>query len=103
MIANSTNIEINGLTSMDSQLFHIVIKTSQNVSLEGVQISAPGDSPNTDGIHVQQSTGVTILTSLIATGDDCVSIGPETSNLWIENVHCGPGHGIRLLSFITII
>jgi polygalacturonase len=63
--------------------------------VQGVRVSAAGDSPNTDGIHVQSSTGVTILNSRIGTGDDCVSIGPGTSNLWIENVACGPGHGIR--------
>uniref|UniRef100_A0A7N0ZXN7 Polygalacturonase n=1 Tax=Kalanchoe fedtschenkoi TaxID=63787 RepID=A0A7N0ZXN7_KALFE len=95
LFSKSKRIEINGLTSMNSQLFHIVINTCENVKVEGVQVSAPGDSPNTDGIHVQQSSGVTISSSTIGTGDDCVSLGPGTDNLWIENVHCGPGHGIR--------
>ncbi|KAI5583137.1 hypothetical protein POPTR_007G144200v4 [Populus trichocarpa] len=94
--SNSNNIAITGLASLNSQMFHIVINACQNVKVQGVRVSAAGDSPNTDGIHVQSSTGVTILNSRIGTGDDCVSIGPGTSNLWIENVACGPGHGISI-------
>lgn len=93
---NSNNILISGLTSLNSQKFHIVINGCQNVKLQGVRVSASGDSPNTDGIHVQLSSGVTILDTKIKTGDDCVSIGPGASNLWIENVACGPGHGISV-------
>ncbi|KAL9342845.1 hypothetical protein Peur_063276 [Populus x canadensis] len=94
--SNSNNIAITGLASLNSQLFHIVIHGCQNVKVQGVKVSAAGNSPNTDGIHVQSSTGVNILNSRIGTGDDCVSIGPGTSSLWIENVACGPGHGISI-------
>ncbi|KAF3453866.1 hypothetical protein FNV43_RR04307 [Rhamnella rubrinervis] len=94
--SNSNNIVINGVTSLNSQMFHIVINGCHNVKMLGVKVSASGDSPNTDGIHVQMSTGVTILNSKMSTGDDCVSIGPGTTNLWIENVACGPGHGISI-------
>ncbi|KAL9380247.1 hypothetical protein Peur_025904 [Populus x canadensis] len=94
--SNSNNIAITGLASLNSQLFHIVINGCQNVKVQGVKVSAAGNSPNTDGIHVQSSTGVTILNSRIGTGDDCVSIGPGTSSLWIESVACGPGHGISI-------
>ncbi|BBH08647.1 Pectin lyase-like superfamily protein, partial [Prunus dulcis] len=94
--SSSNNIVVNGLASLNSQMFHIVINGCQNVKMQGVKVSASGNSPNTDGIHVQMSSGVTILNSKIATGDDCVSIGPGTTNLWIENVACGPGHGISI-------
>lgn len=63
--------------------------------MQDIEIKAPGDSPNTDGIHVQLSYDVTILNSKITTGDDCISIGPGTKNLWMENILCGPGHGVR--------
>ncbi|KAF2325609.1 hypothetical protein GH714_031045 [Hevea brasiliensis] len=71
-------------------------KACQNVIVQNVKVSAASNSPNTDGIHVESSTGVTILNSKIGTGDDCVSVGPGTANLWVENVACGPGHGIRI-------
>ncbi|KAK7317919.1 hypothetical protein RJT34_02546 [Clitoria ternatea] len=93
---NSNNIAISGLTSMNSQMFHIVINGCQNVKAQRVKVMAAGNSPNTDGIHVQLSSHVTILNSKIRTGDDCISIGPGTSHLWIENIACGPGHGISI-------
>ncbi|KAF5206831.1 Polygalacturonase [Thalictrum thalictroides] len=93
---NSKDIVINGLKSFNSQMFHIVINGCENVSMQKLMITASGNSPNTDGIHVQLSTGVTIMRSGIKTGDDCISIGPGTRNLWIEHVACGPGHGISI-------
>ncbi|URE25337.1 Zinc-binding dehydrogenase [Musa troglodytarum] len=94
--ANSKNIAVDGLTSINSKLFHIVVLRCQNVKLIRVNIVASGNSPNTDGIHVQMSTGVDILQANIRTGDDCISIGPGTAHLWIERVFCGPGHGISI-------
>ncbi|KAJ7961821.1 Polygalacturonase [Quillaja saponaria] len=94
--ARIAQVEPRGLTSLNSQMFHIVVNGCRDVKMQGIKVIAAGNSPNTDGIHVQLSTGVTILKSKIRTGDDCVSIGPGTTNLWIENVACGPGHGISI-------
>ncbi|KAL3642141.1 hypothetical protein CASFOL_012956 [Castilleja foliolosa] len=93
---DSNDITIDGLSSINSQMFHIEIHDCQNVKLTNTKISAPGNSPNTDGIHISQSSSVTIMNSHIGTGDDCVSIGPGTSDLWVENLSCGPGHGISI-------
>lgn len=93
---NSKNISINGLTSLNSQMFHIVVNGCQDVYIRGVKVNAAGNSPNTDGIHVQLSRNVAIFNTSIKTGDDCVSIGPGMKDLWVEQISCGPGHGIRL-------
>ncbi|EEF37976.1 Polygalacturonase precursor, putative [Ricinus communis] len=93
---NSNNIRINGLLSLNSQMFHIAINGCQDVHVEGLKVIASRDSPNTDGFHVQSSNNVVIMNSVIKTGDDCISIGPGTKNLWIEGVKCGPGHGISI-------
>ncbi|KAJ0800847.1 putative endo-polygalacturonase [Helianthus annuus] len=95
-IYHSKNIVISRLRSVNSQMFHILLYACNNAKLQGVSIVAPDLSPNTDGIHLISSTGVTILNSKIATGDDCISIGPGNSNIWIEKVTCGPGHGISI-------
>ncbi|CAI8617445.1 unnamed protein product [Vicia faba] len=92
----SKNIKISGLTSVNSEMFHIVFNGCQNIKTQDVNIVAAGNSPNTDGIHVQMSSDVTIINSKIRTGDDCISIGPGTNNLWIEKIECGPGHGISI-------
>ncbi|XP_075661188.1 polygalacturonase-like [Castanea sativa] len=92
----SNNIAIHALTSLNSQMFHIVVNGCNNVKMQGVRVTAAGNSPNSDGIHVQLSSSISILNSKIGTGDDCISIGPGTTNLWIENVACGPGHGISI-------
>ncbi|KAL7176706.1 hypothetical protein ACSBR2_030117 [Camellia fascicularis] len=91
----ANNILISGLTSINSQLSHIVINSCNNVMVRKVKIIAPDQSPNTDGIHVQLSTGVTISGSSTRTGDDCISIDPGTRNLWMEDIQCGLSHGIR--------
>ncbi|KAK9735857.1 hypothetical protein RND81_04G233000 [Saponaria officinalis] len=93
---NSNNVHISGLTSLNSQMFHIGINGCQNVHIEGVDVIASADSPNTDGIHVQSSMHVTIINSTMRTGDDCISIGPGVKNVHIEDILCGPGHGISI-------
>ncbi|XP_074342526.1 polygalacturonase-like [Apium graveolens] len=92
----SKNILVQGLTSLNSQMFHIVLNGCQNVKIKGLKVLASANSPNTDGIHVQLSFGITILNTVISTGDDCISIGAGTTDLWIEKVVCGPGHGISI-------
>ncbi|XP_068648428.1 polygalacturonase-like [Aristolochia californica] len=94
--SKAENILISGLTSVNSELGHIALEGCRNCKLEKVQIVADGNSPNTDGIHVQHSEGVSVLSSGIKTGDDCISIGPGTMNLFVQDVTCGPGHGISI-------
>ncbi|KAJ0972958.1 hypothetical protein J5N97_020917 [Dioscorea zingiberensis] len=96
-IDESKDVLISGLTSLNSELFHMVIYGSSGITVQGVKITAPENSPNTDGIHIQMSSGVTVTASTIKTGDDCVSMGEGSTNVWIERVSCGPGHGIRYI------
>ncbi|KAF2325610.1 hypothetical protein GH714_031052 [Hevea brasiliensis] len=52
----ANNVLISGLTSINSQLTHLVINSCNNVQVRNVRLIAPDLSPNTDGIHVQGST-----------------------------------------------
>ncbi|KMZ74478.1 Polygalacturonase, family GH28 [Zostera marina] len=90
------NIKIVGLTSVNSNQQHIMIHKCEGVEVSGVHILAPESSPNTDGIHVMKSSNVRIIETSIKTGDDCISIGHGTKGLHIQNIECGPGHGISI-------
>lgn len=88
---------ISGLKSLNSQAVHVFINGCNNITMQNLTIVAPGDSPNTDGIHIGNSNVINVLSSNIATGDDCISIGPGSTNMTMDNITCGPGHGIRYM------
>nr|XP_043611799.1 polygalacturonase-like [Erigeron canadensis] len=92
----SNDVVITGLKSLYSELIHITVSDSNHIHLEHMNIIAPSRSPNTDGIIIQSSSGVTIKNSMIRTGDDCIAVGPGSKNIWIEKIACGPGHGISI-------
>ncbi|KAL9687855.1 hypothetical protein QQ045_032263 [Rhodiola kirilowii] len=87
---------LSDLNFINSPQAHISILDSSNIHISDMMIEAPGNSPNTDGIHIHRSREVTIDKSWIGSGDDCVSIQDYTSNIKITNVRCGPGHGISI-------
>ncbi|CAL9088337.1 unnamed protein product [Musa textilis] len=95
-IDSSTKIRVKGLTIQFAQQMHFMIYRSDVVRVSGVRILAPKDSPNTDGIHIGESTDVAIQNCHIGTGDDCVSIVNASSNIKMKKIMCGPGHGISI-------
>lgn len=67
-IDSSSAIKVKGLTIQNAQQMHFIIARSDSVRVSGVQVSAPGDSPNTDGIHITESTNVVLENCKIGTG-----------------------------------
>eukprot|EP00253_Pinus_taeda_P013017 PITA_13017 len=75
---------------------HLIVVDSSDIQLNGLQIQAPEQSPNTDGIHLQRVKNAQINNCVIQTGDDCISISSGSSTINIKNIKCGPGHGISI-------
>ncbi|OIW07003.1 hypothetical protein TanjilG_02637 [Lupinus angustifolius] len=90
------NSMVKEITSLDSMYFHYHVHRCSNLTFTGITITAPDHSPNTDGIHISVSDKVTVTSSTIGTGDDCVSIGHSSINTTVRDVTCGPGHGISI-------
>ncbi|KAK4433899.1 Exopolygalacturonase [Sesamum alatum] len=91
-----SNAIVTSMHLINSMGFHIHITNSYLVRLQGLTISAPGDSPNTDGLHISKSNTVKVSKSIIQTGDDCISIGQGANNVTVNKITCGPGHGISV-------
>ncbi|KAK9050929.1 hypothetical protein SSX86_027554 [Deinandra increscens subsp. villosa] len=92
----SEGIAVRDITIKNSPQVHLKFDNSRGVIVNNITVLAPGDSPNTDGIHLQNTRDVEISHSDIGSGDDCISIQTGCSNVHIHHINCGPGHGISL-------
>ncbi|XP_074352822.1 polygalacturonase-like [Apium graveolens] len=95
-ITNSKNVQLSGLRFKDNPRMHVVLDGVKSAYISGLNIEAPSHSPNTDGIHIGESSDIHIEHCNIGTGDDCISIGGGSKYLRIRNITCGPGHGISV-------
>ncbi|XP_062179627.1 polygalacturonase-like [Phragmites australis] len=69
-VLNSRDVVISSSQKyVNSELYHIVIDACEGLTVHDVEIITPGNSPNTDGIHVQASSQVTVTQASIQTGD----------------------------------
>ncbi|WCJ28477.1 Pectin lyase-like superfamily protein [Euphorbia peplus] len=93
---NCNGLQLREMKHMNSSRNHISINNCQRVDIFNIYISAPKDSPNTDGIDISASSHISIRDSTISTGDDCVAINGFSSMINIAGVFCGPGHGMSI-------
>ncbi|ESW34227.1 hypothetical protein PHAVU_001G135100 [Phaseolus vulgaris] len=93
---NCEDLIVENLNIENAQQMHVSFQDSENVKVSGLNVIAPEDSPNTDGIHVTNTQNIQISDSVIGTGDDCISIVHGSKNVEATNITCGPGHGISI-------
>lgn len=90
------NLVVKNLNIQDAQQIHVIFQNCINVQASCLTVTAPEDSPNTDGIHVTNTQNITISSSVIGTGDDCISIVSGSQRVQATDITCGPGHGISI-------
>ncbi|XP_042054739.1 polygalacturonase-like [Salvia splendens] len=91
-----TNLGVNNLKIENPQQIHLSFEKCKNVQVSNLVVTAPGNSPNTDGIHVTDTQNIKISSTTIATGDDCISIVSGSQKVLATGITCGPGHGISI-------
>ena len=74
------NIRIDGITIVNSPMWTVHPVRSNNITVHGVTIKNPWDSPNTDGINPESCSNVHISNCHIDVGDDCITIKSGTQN-----------------------
>ncbi|XP_009354806.3 polygalacturonase [Pyrus x bretschneideri] len=89
-------LEVDNVRFRNAQRMHLSFQSCVNVKASNLIVTAPGDSPNTDGIHVTATQNIRISNVLIRTGDDCISIVSGSKNVRADDITCGPGHGISI-------
>jgi polygalacturonase len=98
------NVLLEGLTLINSPSWTVNPVFSEFVTVRGLTLVNPADSPNTDGINPESCRNVHISDCHIDVGDDCVTIksgtdalgrrvGKACENITVTNCTMLHGHG----------
>ena len=68
------NVQISGISLVNSPSWNLHPVLCENIWIDGLTITGPANSPNTDGIDPDSCKQVRISNCYISTGDDCIVI-----------------------------
>ena len=100
--ADCEHVVLENVTLLNSPAWTVHPLRCRNVTVRGLNIKNPADSPNTDGINPDACQDVRIHDCTIDVGDDCIAIksGTEATpnrqpceRIIITNCHFLHGHG----------
>jgi polygalacturonase len=72
LLRRCDNVRIRDIQMRDTQMYFMNVNDCDNVVIDGVDLRAPIDSHNTDGIQITDSRDVRIANCRIAVGDDAI-------------------------------
>ncbi len=105
LLSGCTNVQVTNVTLINSPCFHLVPTDCEHVLIDGVTITAPADSPNTDAIDPSASRHVLITRCRLDVGDDNVAIkagrsasgaSPATDDITVTDCTFLHGHGMSI-------
>ncbi|HVU35562.1 MAG TPA: glycosyl hydrolase family 28 protein [Opitutaceae bacterium] len=89
---------VTGVTLENAPMFHLAFSATNDVTIDGVTISSPANSPNTDGID-PAGQHYLIKNCTISVGDDNIAIKPGSvlcGDLTVTGCAFGTGHGLSI-------
>ena len=105
-IKSSSNVLVDGVTLTHSPSFHVVMRYSRDVDVNGTRILSPWHAPNTDAIDPIDSQNIRITNNYIDCNDDHIAIKAEkpdsrfpdgvVDNIYIANNTLKQGRGISI-------
>ncbi len=96
---------IRDLRVINSPMWNVVLRNSQNILMTNSSVTNPPDSPNTDGVDILSSQNVTLRHLTLSTGDDDISIksglattgkAPASRDITLEDIDVLRGHGVSV-------
>ena len=111
VLTGCERVLVQGVTLVNSPNFHLIPQQCRDVTIDRVTITAPPDSPNTDGID-PSGLRIAITRCTISVGDDNIVFKPAIpatfprdklepgraacEDLLVADCHFGRGHGMSI-------
>ena len=104
VLTGCRRVLVEGVTLTNSPMFHLVPQKCQDVRIEGIHISSPQTSKNTDGLD-PSGWNFVIKGCTFDVGDDCIALKPSgriaadqpaCKDFLIENCTFLHGHGMSV-------
>lgn len=95
-IEDCKNLRISGISLRDSGFWNIHLYRCQHVTVDGVDILAPGHSPSTDGIDIDSCQDVTVHGCHISDNDDDIALKGTKGPLADKDTGSPPVEHIRI-------
>ncbi len=110
--AHANRLVVAGISLRNSPAWTLHALCSRDIVIAAVDVGAPADSPNTDGINPESCERVRIVGVHVATGDDCVAIKsgkrnpdgpppPPSRDILVANSLMEDGHGAVVIGSET--